>query len=117
VTQNKNIFKNNNLSPREAARRRESDASVTHFFTHLIVPNVFWLRRRVFHPFCPYCYQISGVTLTPPLENQRASSLFDPRRIYAFSLREIIAIGERDKFSARALVKIFDENIIRGIKI
>jgi hypothetical protein len=65
---------------------------VTHFFTHLIVPNVFWLRRRVFHPFCPYCYQISGVTLKPPLENQRASSLFDPRRIFIYSLREIIAI-------------------------
>jgi len=66
---------------------------VTHFFTHLIVPNVFWLRRRVFHPFCPYCYQISGVTLKPPLlENQRASSLFDPRRAFIDSLREIIAI-------------------------
>jgi hypothetical protein len=90
---------------------------VTHFFTHLIVPNVFWLRRRVFHPFCPYCYQISGVTLTPPLENQRASSLFDPHRIarIIYSLREIIAIEEREKFSAGALVKIFNENIIRGI--
>jgi hypothetical protein len=86
---------------------------VTHFFTHLIVPNVFWLRRRVFHPFCPYCYQISGVTLKPPpLENQRASSLFDPRRIYRLSQGDY---RHPEKFSARALVKIFDENIIRGI--
>lgn len=38
--------------------------------------NVFWLRRRVFHPFCPYCYQISGVTLTPPPLAGKSTRLF-----------------------------------------